>query len=362
MAISSCTYDYHFPDYTGMRSKYVVADISSEVRLQLLPIAMEYGVTLQFASEQWETIVIEKDGAGNILYQGKPRYKADSNTKVLKVSYICSCRLQSFNWKYYDICRFDFEKQYPIEITPRPISVSISPNDKYTIVRYPVYKYNIDRNLPIIEKVNSFGYSLANVITTITEKDENGNVIQSLEHRTIDGEIVTDEAKTIDVEIALYGYTSSYEKVYVGSYFFRNISLEEINGTTLTLTEDIEHEFVENEDMSYTYNIDRSQLPTIEKINSYGYTVADVTMTVIEKDENGNIIRTFDHRTVDGMIYTDEAKTIDVEIVLYGYTSGYEKVYVGSYFFRNISLEEINGKTLTLTEDIEHEFVENPDL
>ena len=362
MAISSCTYDYNFPDYTGARSRYTVTDISSEIRQQLLPIAMESGVTLQYSSEKWRTLVTEKDAVGNILYQGEPRDRADSNTKVLMVSYICSCRLQSFDWKYYDICRFDFEKQYPIEITPIPISVAISPSDKYTVTKYPVYIYNIDRNLPVIEKVNSYGYTFADAIITITEKDENGDVIRSFEHRTIDGEIVTDTAKTIDVEIALYGYTPDYEKVYVGSYFFKDINLENINNTTLILTEDMEHEFVENENMTYfyNYNIDRD-LPVIEKINSYGYSVADVNMIITEKDEQGNDIRAFKHRAIDGMIST-EAKTIDVEIALYGYTSNYEKVYVGSYFFRNISLEEINGTTLTLTEDMEHEFVKNPDL
>ena len=340
MAISSCTYDYHFPDYTGARSRYTVTDISSEIRQQLLPIAMESGVTLQYSSEKWRTLVTEKDAVGNILYQGEPRDRADSNTKVLMVSYICSCRLQSFDWKYYDICRFDFEKQYPIEITPIPISVAISPSDKYTVTKYPVYIYNIDRNLPVIEKVNSYGYTFADAIMTITEKDENGDVIQSFEHRTIDGEIVTDTAKTIDVEIALYGYTPDYEKVYVGSYIFKEITLVDIDDTTLTLTEDMKHEFLENSNRPYSYNIDENL--AIKKVNSYGYTFADAIMTITEKDESGNVIRSFEHRTIDGMIYTT-AKTIDIEIALYGMTHDYYRVYVGSYFFKDINLENINN-------------------
>ena len=110
--------------------------------------------------------------------------------------------------------------------------------------------------------------------------------------------------------------THDYYRVYVGSYFFKDINLENINNTTLILTEDIEHEFVGNVDITYSYNIDRSQLPTIEKIYSYGYTVADINMVITEKDENGNVIRSFEHRTIDGMIYTT-AKTIDIEIALY---------------------------------------------
>lgn len=370
MTILSCTYDYQFPDYTALdntevKYRYTVADISSEVKQQLLPIAMECGVTLQYASEQWRIVVTEKDAAGNILYQGEPRDRTDNNTKFLEISYICSCRLQDADWTYYDICRFDFEKKYSIGDTPLPIFLSVSPGDKYTVTKYPIYVYNIDRGgLNVIEKIHSLGYTLLDVKTIITEKDENGDTIRSFEHRMVDGMIITTVAKTIDVEIPLYGQPqNSAEKVYVGSYFFRGISLEEINGTTLTLTEDMEYEFVGNENMTYFYNIDRNNLSVmvIEKINSYGYTVADVNMIITEKDGNGNKIREFEHRTIDGMIST-EAKTIDVEIALYGYTSNYDKVYIGSYIFKDIHLAKINGTTLTLTEDMEHEFVENPDL
>lgn len=482
MTILSCTYDYQFPDYTASdnteaKYRYTVADISSEVTQQLLPIAMECGATLQYASEQWRIVVTEKDAAGNILYQGEPRDRADNNTKFLEISYICSCRLRDTDWNYYDICRFDFEKKYSIGDNPLPIWVSVSPGDKYTVKKYPIYVYNIDisslniadkmhslgctllnvgfyitekdengntirsfgyrevdgmiitinaktidveislygqpqnstmtdylgsyyfnnisledidgttlaltedmeyefketpdipyycysidYNLPIIEKVQSYGYTMGNGTITITEKDENNNKIREFEYQTINGMIYsTIGAKIIDVEVSVYGFDEFYHKIYVGSYIFKDIKLEDINGTTLTLTEDMEHEFVENEKMPYSYNINRDDLPVVEKINSYGYSVADVNMIITEKDGNGNDIRVFEHRTIDGMIST-EAKTIDVEIALYGYTSNYDKVYIGSYIFKDIHLAKINGTTLTLTEDMEHEFVENPDL
>ncbi len=245
-----------------------------------------------------------------------------------------------------------------------PIFLSVSPGDKYTVTKYPIYVYNIDRGgLNVIEKIHSLGYTLLDVKTIITEKDENGDTIRSFEHRMVDGMIITTVAKTIDVEIPLYGQPqNSAEKVYVGSYFFRNIKIKEINGTTLTLTEDMEHEFVGNENMTYFYNIDRNNLSVmvIEKINSYGYSVADVNMIITEKDGNGRAIRTFGHRVIDGMIYSAAgAKTIDVEITLYGFNENNDKIYVGSYIFKDIKLEDINGTTLTLTEDMEHEFVEN---
>ncbi len=254
ITILSCTYDYQFPYYisqngdTKIKYHYTVTEISSEVRQQLLPIAKECGVTLQYSSEKWRPVITEKDVTGKILYQGEPRDEADINTRFLEISYICSCRLQSFDWTYYDICKFDFEKQYLIGNTPNPVYVSITPSDKYTIKKYPIYIYNIDRSrIPVIEKINSLGYTLLDVKTIITEKKENGDTVRTFEHRMIDGMIITTNVKTIDVEIPLYGNAqNSYEKVYVGSYFFNNIILEEINGTTLTLTEDMEYKFVKN--------------------------------------------------------------------------------------------------------------------
>ena len=367
MTMVSCTYDYHYPDYTGIRSKYTVADISPRLREQLLPIAMENGVTLKFASEQWRTVVTEKDSIGNIIYQGEPRERADNKTKIIEVSFICSCRLQSIDWTYYDICRFDFEKQFPIEITPLLINISVSDNDKFTVIKYPIYVYNVDSNLPVIEKVNSYGYELLDVKTIITEKDSDGDTIRSFEHRTIDGMIITTTAKAIDVEVALYGKPqNAADKVYIGSYYFKNIKLDGFNdtdGKTIILTEDMEHEFIENKNIPYCYNIDRN-LPVIEKVNSYGYELLDVKTIITEKDSDGDTIRSFEHRAIDGMIYSYKgAVSIDVEISLYGKSqNSADKVYIGSYYFKNIKLKDINGTTLTLTENMGHEFIENLNL
>ena len=124
----------------------------------------------------------------------------------------------------------------------------LTSSDSYTkkIADNHPYIYNVDRsNLPVIDKAESLGYNIAGVIMYITEKDDAGNQIRRFQHRTIDGDIITDEAKYIDVEVEIYGYLDyfNYKEVLVGTYYFKNISLDEINGTTLYLTTDMEHEF-----------------------------------------------------------------------------------------------------------------------
>lgn len=243
----SCEYDYIMPDYSNAKPCYIVpSEPNSELRGKLITIAKDYGLTLKYSSEYWEVVVKEKDALNNVLYEGEPRYKADSKAKKLQVSYICSCLLQSAGREKFDICQFDFSRDFPLEISPYACDAIVTIDDKFDVHRAKnaPYIYNIDRNLPTIEKVNSLGYRIADVKTIITEIDNKGEFIRTFEHRSIDGMIFTVGAETIDVEIALYGFastTSSSE--YVGSYYFKDIKLKDITGTTFILTEDIEHEF-----------------------------------------------------------------------------------------------------------------------
>ena len=112
-------------------------------------------------------------------------------------------------------------------------------------------------NLPVIDKAESLGYRIADVIMYITEKDYEGNQIKRFRHKTIDGYIITVGAEYIDVEVEILGFQNYSNKVVVGTYYFTNISLAEIDGTTLNLSTDMEHEFYLPSD-GYTYNVGRS--------------------------------------------------------------------------------------------------------
>ena len=242
-----CSFDYVMRDLCNEAYTYSVSGVSEELRQVLIEDAKEYGLTFEYAAEHWRTIVREKDVHGNILYEGEPRGKADKNATMLQVSYICSCMLQTGNWNYYDICQFDFQKDFKLEISPYyTCEARLTSGDTYTkkAADNPPYTYNVDRsNLPVIAKAESLGYSIADVIMYITEKDEAGNQRERVRHRTIDGNIVTVGAKYIDVEVELYGFQNKYNKVVIGTYYFPNISLAEINNTTLYLSTEMEHEF-----------------------------------------------------------------------------------------------------------------------
>lgn len=250
MAIHSCSYDYEMPDLSNAAPTYSVSGVSEELRQVLIEDAKEYGLTFKYSSEDWRTIVREKDEHGNILYEGEPRGKADKNATMLQVSYICSCRLQTANWNYYDICQFDFQKDFKLEISPYKCEARLTSRDTYTkkVADDHPYTYNVSSyNLPTIEKAKSLGYSIADVKMYITEKNEAGHQMKRFQHRTIDGDIITVGAKYIDVEVEIYGFqNNNYNKVVIGigTYCFTNISLAKINGTTLYLSTEMEHEFV----------------------------------------------------------------------------------------------------------------------
>lgn len=244
---NACTYDYEMPDFSKAAPMYLVGEVSDELRQILIEDAKEYGLTFKYGAERWKTIVREKDSNGTILYEGEARGKADREAVKLEVSYICTCLLQNANWTYYEICQIDFQKEFKLEISPYICDANLSSSDSYVVKASPKrpYTYNIDRSkLPVIEKIESLGYKIADVKMFITEKDKSGKELKCFEHRTIDGMLYTEEAYSIDIEIKLYGFENLTEKVQVGSYIFKNIKLNDINGTTLELTESLEHEFV----------------------------------------------------------------------------------------------------------------------
>lgn len=356
MAIHSCSYDYEMPDLSNAAPTYSVSGVSEELRQVLVEDAKEYGLSFEYASEHWRTIVREKDNKDNVLYEGEPRGKADRNATKLEVSYICSCMLQTSNWNYYDICQFDFQKGFKLEISPYTCEVNITSRDPYTkrAADNIPYTYNVDRsNLPVIAKAESLGYSIADVVMYITEKDDEGNQIKRFQHKTIDGNIITVGAKYIDVEVEIYGFQNNYNKVVIGTYYFTNISLAEINGTTLYLSTEMEHEFYLSSE-GYTYNIGRSNFtPVLEsKVNELSLNIGDTKMYITEKDIRKNVLKTFPHEWLDGDIFTSKAEYIDVTIRLYK-----DEEVKGSFVFRDIKLSSINNSTLELTTDMEYEYV-----
>lgn len=356
MAIHSCSYEYEMPELSNAAPTYSVSGVSEELRQVLIEDAKEYGLTFEYAAEHWRTIVREKDVHGNILYEGEPRGKADKNATMLQVSYICSCMLQTANWNYYDICQFDFQKDFKLEISPYTCEARLTSGDTYTkkaADNHP-YTYNVDRsNLPVIDKAESLGCSIADVIMYITEKDEAGNQIKRFQHRTIDGNIITVGAKYIDVEVELYGFQNNYNKVVIGRYYFTNISLAEINNTTLYLSTEMEHEFYLPSE-GYTYNIGRSNFTPIlsAKVEELGLHIGDTKMYITEKDRQKNALKTFPHEWLDGNIFTSNAEYIDVAIRLYK-----DEEVKGSFVFRDIKLSGINNSTLELTTDMEYQYV-----
>ena len=351
MTIHSCSYDYEMPDLTNAAPTYSVSSVSGELRQVLIEDAEEYGLTFKYAAEHWRTIVREKDDNGHILYEGEPRGKADRNATRLEVSYICSCMLQTANWNYYDICQFDFQKGFKLEISPYACEAGLTSDDTYIkrVADEHPYIYNVDyRNIRVVAKAESLGYNITDVKMYITEKDVNGNQIRRFQHKTIDGDIISVGAEYIDVEIELYS-----SKEVIGIYYFTNISLAEIDDTTLYLSTDMDYEFYVPSD-GYTYNVGRSDFTPILKdtADELGVDYLDAKMYITEKDNRKNALRTFPHEWFDGNIFTPNAEYIDIAIRLY---KGEE--VIGYFVFKDIKLSEINNSTFELAAGMAYEYV-----
>ena len=365
LTFNACTYDYEMPDYSNAAPLYSIEGFSNELRQALIKDAEKYGLTFHYAAERWRTIVREKDDKDSILYEGVARGKADKNATNLEVSYICSCMLQAANWNYYDICQFDFQKKFHLEISPFVCEVRMVLGDTYLTKEAPNHPtiYNVDRGgltQMLIQKCESLGYSIADAKMYITEKDKDGNALRAFQHEAIDGDEISQEgAVEIDVKIEVYGFVNM-NKTLLGTYYFKNMPLEHL--ITIKLTEDMEHEFVASDFIAshYIYNVDRSGLTQmlIQKCESLGYSIADAKMYITEKDKDGNALRTFQHEAINGEVTSaKDAVTIDVEVEVYAFISTYQKKKIGSYVFKSIKLEDIQHSTLKLSADIEHEFV-----
>lgn len=360
LSLTACTsYEYDMPDTSNAYPTYSVKELPDDLENELSKIASTYGLTLHYANVKWRTIVHEKDASGNKLYEGEPRKKASKNATTLSVSYIATCMISNSS-RYYDICQFDFEKEFPLAIAPHSTAVKVAKGDKYTARRpdnYPI-TFKIDRSdLPVSSKCNELGYnSIADVDVYYAIKDAQGDTTSRAEYDSDRGIITTANNKYADIEVRIIGFDNRYMKSDVGAFFFRDIPLEDINNSTIHLTTDMDYEFVIYNKL-YNYNVDRSSLPVIDKCEELGYSIADVTMHVTEYDENGKQLRTVQHRTIDGKLQTKDGRTIDVEVKLYGLDSRYNKIHIGSWWFRGISIPDIDGTTYQLTTENATEFV-----
>ena len=363
-AFNACTYDYEMPDYSdAVGAIYSVGKVSSEMQQALIKDVKDYDLDLIFQSgtEQWRTVVREKDKNGVILYEGEPRGKADKNATTLEVSYVYSCMFKIADWGCYDICHYDFQKKFKLEISPFAHDAKLSLGDSYIAKEAPncLSIYTVEHTLSAIAaaKADSLGYKFTDVNMYITEKIEERNILRSLDYRNNrKTEDILTIGKYIDVEVKVNG---SYNAINVplGAFHFENVPIG--NKTAIKLTENMDHEFMVSEFITnhHIYNVDRSDLTQmlIQKCESLGYSIADAKMYITEKDSDGNALRTFQHEAIDGDEISQEgAAEIDVKIDVYGFVN-MNKTLLGTYYFKNIPLD--HPATIKLTEDMEHEFV-----
>lgn len=366
---SSCEYDYIMPDYSKASPLYLIEELPTDVKSAWRELAVDYGLNLSVAQEKWEFLVCEKDEKGNILYEGRPREKADHFARSLEVSVRCLGRLKTYIDEYYEICRFKILNNYQLEVSPVPCIVSITKDDNYIIDEgiENVYLYNItygsDITQLIIDEVESLGYSVSNTNILVTEKDKNGKVLYQGTEKLEGEEMSLSEtgAQTLDVSIEIYGWPKGIydEKVKIGILKFdKSFKLKDINNKTLMLTEEMSHSFdilLPDSERRYNYKITYGHGITsliIQLAEDNGYEIADNKVVIIEKDGQGNTIYKGYKPIGDQMLYSHlGAQTLEICIELYGWPNGdygNKQKFCILKFETVFNLKEINNKTLIL--------------
>lgn len=280
LCVSACTYDYEMPDYSNAAPLYSIKELPTEVKQEWRQIAMEHGLNLDISKEQWGIIVTEKNEKGDILYEGIPRVNADNTARILEVSFQCLGRLGSFDWNYYEICRFKLSTVYKLKVSPIPCVVEITTDNAYTVESSSemIYTYNVtygvDVTLVIIDTIESLGYKISKAKMIITEKDKNENILFQGYKKNVSGQIISQKgAETIEITIEFYGWPKGTytNEVKVGTLTFDPLDLKDINNQETVLTINIPYTIV-------TFIEQEQQVPTVETIAATNVTQSSATL------------------------------------------------------------------------------------
>ena len=168
---TSCEYDYDMPDMSGVKYRYNISELSDEMSDKLIDEVESTGRPMERLGSALTPIIIEKDAAGKILYQGEPRGIVNDETKTLEVAYKCEAPLPpelTINQPRlrYDMGYFKFNKSFPVEISPKGMIIRITNDDKFTAnLTMGCRIYSIENQLikTMMDDAESIGYEVKNL-------------------------------------------------------------------------------------------------------------------------------------------------------------------------------------------------------
>ena len=364
LVVCSCSYEYEMPDHSNAVTFYEKTELEKGIENIVRDEFSKYGINAIKIDIQ-EEHAIEKDASGSVIYDGDARGRANIRSKTLDLSYAVNHHVKCGDGKYQPVVAY-YQRAFKIEVSPFDVKASVS-ND---MLQIPYCVYLVTRqqsfNKMIIDKAQELSYEFADNITYVTEQDKERTDLFHYEYDSADGMIATQiGAESIAVDIEIYGWPKDDYRVYydkkqkIGTFKFSFI-LDEISNI-FDITAETQYEFVEV--LRTFYNV-KNSLPMASKANELSFEFSSWKMFITEKDSGGKVLTRFEHETKDGKIEAqDGAKTIDVEVEIYGWpkengrVNYNKKQKIGTFVIKDIPLSEINNTTLELTDNMQYEFV-----
>lgn len=364
LVFCSCSYEYEMPDYSNAVTFYGKTEMEKGIENKIREEFSKYGINAIKIDIQ-EEHAIEKEANGNILYDGDARGRVNIRSKTLDLSYAVNHEVKCGGGKYQPVIAY-YQRAFKIEVSPFDVMASVS-NEMFQIP-YRVYMVTRQQsfNKMIIDKAQELSYEFADVITYVSERDNERTDLLRYKYDSSDGMIATQiGAESIVVDIEIYGWPKDEYRVYydkkqkIGTYIYK-FTLDEISNI-FDITAETQYDFIEEQ--RTFYNV-KNSLPMVSKANELGFEFSSWKLFVIEKDSDGNVLTRFEHESKDGKIEAQEdAKSIDVEVEIFGWpkedgrVNYNKKQKIGTFVIKDIMLSEIKNSTLELTDEMQYEFV-----
>lgn len=198
----------------------------------------------------------------------------------------------------------------------------------------------------------------------VCERDEKGNIL----YEGIPRGKADHFARSLEVSVRCLGLLKTYMNKYYEICRFKILNNYQLKISPIpcivSITKDDNYMIDENIEKVYLYNIsyglDISQL-IIDEVESLGYSVSYTNILVTEKDKNGKILYQGKEKLGGEESAPSEigAQTLDVSIEIYAWPKGIydEEVRIGILKFdKSFELEDVNNKTLVLTQETPNHF------
>lgn len=292
----SCTYKYNSLDLSNYRPAYsVYIPDSTEKEWSRIALKDYKPVLSKYKSAKWSRCVEECDKDDNVLYKGKARGEAEHNTTYINV-YDTFFVVTEEPVASIPRCIFKY-KSDELPISPARSNIRITPSDSYTIeplgkdlIQYEYWLQCSSEKMSELLTDMGYGYINADHNTYNLELDSNGNVLTQKQQK----EVSWSHAGTSTVVscIDVYGKKKSdgsdygkiievrFPPIKITDLDKKHIQLTDANNPTITT-------FV-----NYTrYWLEFSCSEISAKLSELGYKISDSDYYIIERDEQGNILR-----------------------------------------------------------------------